>query len=426
MTHTHDVVIIGGGPAGLMAAKTAAEHGLKVVLLERKPDVSVVRRACCGHFIMDRDYAGENLRVGDGKVTFPRNGFEVTYPGRSYDIHAKYLISPSGNKVTFSEGDGAAIAVKYDKGVLLAHLLEECGKLGVDIRLGAVAYKAVDEQNRVVVQVTSGQKRFTVAAKKAILAGGVNAHITGGLGLNENRVHFVTAFVIKTILENVRGFERDTWNLHYGAAYHSNAPVIIGASLYGDDVWELTAMGNKENTPEMVYRGVTTSSPIAHKLKDAKIIDRHGCSVRAFAPINRPYRGNALAIGDAAAYVEVETQGALMCGHRAGNGVLQELQDRSGFEDYSTWWSRSFEFNGDRYLQVAQGYALTPTYTDDEIDYLFSLTEDEALPGSFSQYTTPELMWRSMMRHEERMRVEKPVLYKKIQKKNEMTLEGTF
>jgi flavin-dependent dehydrogenase len=296
----------------------------------------------------------------------------------------------------------------------------------VDIRLGAVAYKAVDEQNRVVVQVTSGQKRFTVAAKKAILAGGVNAHITGGLGLNENRVHFVTAFVIKTILENVRGFERDTWNLHYGAAYHSNAPVIIGASLYGDDVWELTAMGNKDNTPEMVYRGVTTSSPIAHKLKDAKIIDRHGCSVRAFAPINKPYRGNALAIGDAAAYVEVETQGALMCGHRAGNGVLQELQDRSGFEDYSTWWSRSFEFNGDRYLQVAQGYALTPTYTDDEIDYLFSLTEDEALPGSFSQYTTPELMWRSMMRHEERMRVEKPVLYKKIQKKNEMTLKGTF
>jgi hypothetical protein len=35
--------------------------------------------------------------------------------------------------------------------------------------------------------------------------------------------------------------------------------------------------------------------------------------------------GNALAIGDAAAYVEVETQGALMCGFQAGKAVLKEL-----------------------------------------------------------------------------------------------------
>jgi flavin-dependent dehydrogenase len=426
MNQAHDVVVIGAGPAGLMAAKTAAENGLKVVLVERKKDVANVRRACCGHFIMDRDYVGETLQVGEGRVRFPSNGFEVAYPGRSYDIRAKYLISPSGNKVTFSEGDGAAIAIKYDKGVLLGHLLEECGRLGVDIRLGTVAYKAGDEKDGVVVQVTSRQERFTVAARKAILAGGVNAHITGGLGLNENRTHFVTAFVVKHILENVRGFERDTWNLHYGAAFHSNAPVIIGASLYGEDVWELTAMGNRENTPEMIYRGVTTNSPIAHKLKDAKVIDRHGCSVRAFSPIEKPYRGNALSIGDAAAYVEVETQGALMCGYRAGKGVFKELEDNTGFEDYSRWWNDSFEFNGDRYLQVAQGYALTPTYDDQEIDYLFSLTEDQALQGSFSQYTTPELMWRSIMRHEERIRLEKPDLYQKIQKKSEMTLKGTF
>ena len=32
----YDVIIIGAGPAGLMAAKTAAEDGLKVLLIERK------------------------------------------------------------------------------------------------------------------------------------------------------------------------------------------------------------------------------------------------------------------------------------------------------------------------------------------------------------------------------------------------------
>ena len=36
MTNAYDLIIVGAGPAGLMAAKTAGEQGLKVALLERK------------------------------------------------------------------------------------------------------------------------------------------------------------------------------------------------------------------------------------------------------------------------------------------------------------------------------------------------------------------------------------------------------
>ena len=32
-----DVCIIGGGPAGLMAAETAADNGLSVVIIDAKP-----------------------------------------------------------------------------------------------------------------------------------------------------------------------------------------------------------------------------------------------------------------------------------------------------------------------------------------------------------------------------------------------------
>jgi len=32
----YDVIVVGGGPGGLMAAKTAAQDGLKVLLIERK------------------------------------------------------------------------------------------------------------------------------------------------------------------------------------------------------------------------------------------------------------------------------------------------------------------------------------------------------------------------------------------------------
>jgi len=39
-----DLAIVGAGPAGLMAAKTAAEKGLKVALIEKKSNVSTVTR----------------------------------------------------------------------------------------------------------------------------------------------------------------------------------------------------------------------------------------------------------------------------------------------------------------------------------------------------------------------------------------------
>ena len=36
----YDLIVVGAGPAGLMAAKTAAENGLTVALIERKDIIS--------------------------------------------------------------------------------------------------------------------------------------------------------------------------------------------------------------------------------------------------------------------------------------------------------------------------------------------------------------------------------------------------
>ncbi|MBW1853658.1 MAG: FAD-dependent monooxygenase, partial [Deltaproteobacteria bacterium] len=75
----YDVSIVGAGPAGLMAAKMAAEHGLKVILIEKRKDIAKVTRACCQHFIMDEDYEKEGIKVDGEKIIFPHNDFEVNY-----------------------------------------------------------------------------------------------------------------------------------------------------------------------------------------------------------------------------------------------------------------------------------------------------------------------------------------------------------
>ena len=42
----YDLIIIGAGPAGLMASVVAGSEGLRVLLVERKKDVPKVTRSC--------------------------------------------------------------------------------------------------------------------------------------------------------------------------------------------------------------------------------------------------------------------------------------------------------------------------------------------------------------------------------------------
>ena len=156
------------------------------------------------------------------------------------------------------------------------------------------------------------------------------------------------------------------------------------------------------------------------------MIDKHACSLRTFNALPIPYQGNVLVAGDSAAFIEVEVQGALMCGYHAANAVASELTDNNGFEQYTYWWQKSFEFNSDDYLKVAQGYALVPAYDDEELDYLFSLVENEVLEGTFSQYKTPKILWGAILRHKDRIARENPVLYKKVCTIDTMSLSTTF
>ena len=61
MAKKYDVIVVGAGPAGFLAAKAAGENGLEVALVERKPDVTALTRACGQTLVSMNEYYFGNL-----------------------------------------------------------------------------------------------------------------------------------------------------------------------------------------------------------------------------------------------------------------------------------------------------------------------------------------------------------------------------
>ena len=87
MTKQYDVVIVGAGPAGLMAAKTAGESGLNIALIERKTDIARVRRTDAGIVALNEYIYGQVVTFNrkTRRLIFPVSGFSLHYEGPRND-----------------------------------------------------------------------------------------------------------------------------------------------------------------------------------------------------------------------------------------------------------------------------------------------------------------------------------------------------
>jgi hypothetical protein len=175
----YDVIVIGGGPSGLMASVAAAEHGARVLLLDKG------------------DRLGRKLAVSGGgrcNVTNNKPPDELIrhIPGNGRFLHSALTAFGSREIVQFFEGLGIRLK-EEDRGrmfpvsdkaqTVVDALVRKVRELGVDIRTKAPVGRIVydDEHRRVrAVQLASGE---TIPARCAVVAvGGKSVTRTGSTG----------------------------------------------------------------------------------------------------------------------------------------------------------------------------------------------------------------------------------------------------
>ena len=426
---TFDLIVAGAGPAGLMAAKTAAEEGLKVIILETKEHISRYTRPCCSMWLLEPGFHNEGWSFEKDKIFFHRNDFVLNYKGGLIKLYRSVRISPGGNTLIMGKRN-RPIAMVIDKQSLCEGLLNEVGQLDVDIRPRTTALEVKEESDIVQVKVRHHDKQEWLSGKWLIAADGVNSRITESLGLNQNRKVLIRTQVTHYIYANVNSPYEDAWTQFIGFGFNGVSGTMIRKPDQNglNRIYEVSARppaGSGISFGESIQK-LVASDQLKGWFKDAELIRKMGCLWTCFEPIKAPARKRIILTGDAPSFQEVEIQGALMCGFRAAKAVKMEMNGEPGMKSYNRFWQDYFEFNDDKVLQeCCRGFSIG-NLKNDQIDYLFKLAEGKLLDGYINHFICGNTLINFFYSQQDRIEKERPDIAETLKVINRLSPEDAF
>jgi flavin-dependent dehydrogenase len=422
-TH-YDLVIVGGGPGGLTAAKFAAENGLDVALLERKAHIADINRACTMMvLVLNEHIFGERPVINEKnkRLCFPVNGFSVPYEGPTKNLYAWHFYSPGGHCISFGEyskaerqGDQGRISVVHSKSSLVEGLLRDAVSSGAEVFNSTNVVDIEKSTQGMRVKSTDGR---TFTGTFVIAADGTNSVIARRLGFNKERIFYATLIGVGWDMiapEIGEPLSLKTWmgddeipTYYFGIprAYSDEYVFFVGGFDPNFDYFP-------------VVERFMRQSVFSDWFRNAKPTRKVGFAENVYAPIAEPFKDNVLLVGDSAWCQEIEINGAILCGWNAANAVTFALAEgkpnREGIASYLDWWDRSL-FGHHDYRDYLRPFTMTAYMSYEEIDYIFSLFKDP-LPPCLHAFTGGQLLGSEIMNRLPVISQERPDLADKIMK----------
>ena len=378
-----DVVVVGAGPAGLMAARQLAQRGHDVVVLEEHPRIG--NPAHCTGLLGIEAFS---------ELDIPRHTILGT-------THAARFIAPDGSSVLVdADRDNAAVV---DRAMFDQALADSSRAAGADLRSSArVRTITISDAG---VTISADGDGGTITARACILACGANYRFNRQLGLGVPRT-----FVQSAQLEHpFAGPEQVEVHLGREVAPRGFA-WVVPFQRAGQPYQRMGLMADAR--AGTLFRSFATRLRTRFGIADPSWPEPR-LKILPLGPVNKTYGPRLVAVGDAAGLVKPTTGGGIYYSLISGQFAAETLDEALRSDDLRESRLRQYETRWRERLgaEIRIGLAfrlLASRLNDHGIDSLVELARIDGIIPMLRQ--TADFNWHrqsalALLRHSQFRRI---------------------
>jgi digeranylgeranylglycerophospholipid reductase len=369
-----DVIVVGGGPAGLLTARDLSASGFSTIVLEEHDTIGVPVH-CTGVLGMD----------AFDELDLPRQTILQT-------AHAARFISADGSSVLVDHERVRAAII--DRGSFDAALAADAVRAGTEIQVGCRVRQIEVDADGVGVSTAAG----TVRGRACVIACGANYRFNRQLGLGLPRLF------VHSAQRELAFPEIDHVEVYLGRQVAAGGFGWLVPFNRGDESFARVGV-MCEGRPRAAFKEL--AARICRRFNVSFESDEPRVKVLPLAPVSRTWSRRVLAVGDAAGLVKATTGGGiyfgLLSGRIAAEVLASALHDdclsATRLQEYERRWRTRL------WPEIRAGLAfraMASRLTDRTIDRVIELARVDGIVPLLKE--TANFNWhgaaaRSLLRH---------------------------
>jgi len=297
-----DVLIIGAGPAGSIAAREASKNGAKTLIIDKKSEIGTPKR--CGEGIMDG--------------VLEKVGIEADERWIARHIDGARLVAPDNTSAWFTSEnlETPASGIILERKVFDKHVTMDAIRSGAEVMIKTEAKNITRKEDYLLVDITSFDNEYSqIKAKIVIGADGPEGRVASWIGINTKVPLAEMESGAQYEMTNLKMEKNDTIEFYFGSVapggYAWIFPKGYDTANVGIDV---SGIKGEKTALEYLDDFIANNE----ETKDGQIVEVNVGGNPLCGIFDKIIADNFMLVGDAAGCVSPITGGGIDTGLESG------------------------------------------------------------------------------------------------------------